>query len=349
MKKLSEVTWKAFDIQEVFPEIKRGRRLKTEDHIPGSMPYVSSSAIDNGVDDFVSNKEGVRIFEDCISLANSGSVGASFYHPYQFVASDHVTKLKNPECNKYIYLFLSTITSRLSEKYSFNREINEGRLNREKILVPVSESGQPDYDFMEQYMKAIEKKLLKRYQQYLVETKRNSLIDKKLTGGGNLAPFKMKDLLDIEPCRFTGKGEIKKGDVPYVGATNRNNGVLSFLDVEPNNVIIGNCIVFICNGDGSIGLSVYRSSDFVGSVDVKVGRSQCINKYVGMYLTTVADTVRPHYSFGYKRTMPRLKNESLLLPITPDGQPDYEYMEQYMRNQEQAIINRYLNYRLRNL
>lgn len=68
-----------------------------------------------------------------------------------------------------------------------------------------------------------------------------------------------------------------------------------------------------------------------------------------MYLTTVADTVRPHYSFGYKRTMPRLKNESLLLPITPDGQPDYEYMEQYMRNQEQAIINRYLNYRLRNL
>lgn len=159
----------------------------------------------------------------------------------------------------------------------------------------------------------------------------------------------MKDLLDIEPCRFTGKGEIKKGDVPYVGATNRNNGVLSFLDVEPNNVIKGNCIVFICNGDGSIGLSVYRSSDFVGSVDVKVGRSQYINKYVGMYLTTVADTVRPHYSFGYKRTMPRLKNESLLLPITPDGQPDYEYMEQYMRNQEQAIINRYLNYRLRNL
>lgn len=184
MKKLSEVTWKAFDIQEVFPEIKRGRRLKTEDHIPGSMPYVSSSAIDNGVDDFVSNKEGVRIFEDCISLANSGSVGASFYHPYQFVASDHVTKLKNPECNKYIYLFLSTITSRLSEKYSFNREINEGRLNREKILVPVSESGQPDYDFMEQYMKAIEKKLLKRYQQYLVETKRNLLTDKKLTRGG---------------------------------------------------------------------------------------------------------------------------------------------------------------------
>ena len=127
------------------------------------MPYVSSSGLNNGVDDFVNNKEGVRIFEECLSLANSGSVGSTFYHPYKYVASDHVTKLKNKEYNKYIYLYLATITSRLSEKYSYNREINEGRLNREKMIVPINKSGLPDYKYMESYMRAKEIEIINRY------------------------------------------------------------------------------------------------------------------------------------------------------------------------------------------
>ena len=107
MKQLNELRWKAFDIHDVFPDVKRGKRLKTDDHIVGNMPYVSSSAVNNGVDNFIGNKDGVRIFNDCITLANSGSVGTAFYHPYSFVVSDHVTKLKNAKFTKYINLFVT--------------------------------------------------------------------------------------------------------------------------------------------------------------------------------------------------------------------------------------------------
>lgn len=368
MKKLSEVKWEAFDIQEVFPEIKRGRRLKTEDHIPGCMPYVSSSAIDNGVDDFVSNKEGVRIFEDCISLANSGSVGASFYHPYQFVASDHVTKLKNPECNKYIYLFLSTITSRLSEKYSFNREINEGRLNREKILVPVSESGQPDYDFMEQYMKAIEKKLLKRYQQYLIETKCNSLTDKKLTGGGKIEwkEFDFVEIFEIKKGFYNKKPPHRQtGTVPFIGATDSNNGITSFTTIEdikshsktgamPNEpfekkYFKGNCICVTNNG--SVGNAYYQDTAFTCTHDVNplYLKNRILTHHLAMYIIACIEKQKICFEYARKWRPCRMVKSRLMLPVASDGHPDYEYMEQYMRNQEQAIINRYLNYRLHNL
>ena len=171
MKQLHELEWKAFDIHDVFPDVRRGKRLKTEDHISGDMAYVSSSAVNNGVDNFIGNKEGVRIFNDCITLANSGSVGTAFYHPYSFVASDHVTKLKNPGFNKYIYLFIATIANRLSEKYSFNREINDKRLGREKIMLPVDEFSTPDYAFMEEYMKAMEKRLLEQYRNFLLNSR----------------------------------------------------------------------------------------------------------------------------------------------------------------------------------
>lgn len=79
MLNLNDREWRPFFLTELFPQIQRGKRLKTENHIPGKTPYVSSSALNNGVDNFISNTEKVRIFSDCISLANSGSVGSSFY------------------------------------------------------------------------------------------------------------------------------------------------------------------------------------------------------------------------------------------------------------------------------
>lgn len=156
--------------------------------------------------------------------------------------------------------------------------------------------------------------------------------------------FRINELFEIETCSFSGKGYIMEGKTPYVGATHRNNGVLSFLDIQDDKLIKGNCIVFICNGDGSIGLSVYRFSDFIGSVDIKIGRSKHLNPHVGMFITTIADKVRPHYSFGYKRTLSRLRAEHIMLPVSAPHTPDYAYMEEYMRNKEKDMLTKYKLY-----
>ena len=91
---LEQKEWGEFFIENIFT-IQRGKRLTKESQITGQKPYVSSTAMNNGVDDFIGNDDGVRIFDNCLTIANSGSVGSSFYHPYNFVASDHVTHLKN--------------------------------------------------------------------------------------------------------------------------------------------------------------------------------------------------------------------------------------------------------------
>lgn len=155
--------WKSFEVKQIFSSIQRGKRLKNDDHIEGSVPYVSSSSVNNGVDDFIGNEKKVRRFSDCLTIANSGSVGSTFYHPYEFVASDHVTQLKQPRANKYVYLYLSQMVSRISEKYSFNREINDSRINNEMVMLPVNADGEPDYEYMEQKMRYIEAKMLLNY------------------------------------------------------------------------------------------------------------------------------------------------------------------------------------------
>ena len=121
---------------------------------------MSSTAFNNGVDGFIGNENNVRSFHNCLTIANSGSVGSSFFHHYKFVASDHVTSLEREGLDKYAYLFMVPMINRLSEKYSFNREINDERIRREKILLPVTESGDIDFQFMSNLMRQIEKDIL---------------------------------------------------------------------------------------------------------------------------------------------------------------------------------------------
>lgn len=164
LPKLLSRSWRDFLITDVFPLIQRGKRLKRDDHKPGDVPYVSSTARNNGVDAFISKEPGVRVFNDCISLANSGSVGTAFYEPFEYIASDHVTSLKRTGASKYVYLFLTSAIEKQSSNFNFNREINDSRIRKLRIMLPANPEGQPDYAYMEQYAKNM---MYKKYRQYL--------------------------------------------------------------------------------------------------------------------------------------------------------------------------------------
>ena len=152
---LESIEWKELYLDNIFNLIQRGRRLTKRDQFEGDIPYISSTGLNNGLDNFIGNTDKVRVFNDCLTIANSGSVGSTFYHKYEFIGSDHITALKIDKATENIYLFLATKLRSLETKYSFNREINDRRMRREKIMLPVKE-GEPDYDFMNKYI-AIEK------------------------------------------------------------------------------------------------------------------------------------------------------------------------------------------------
>ena len=259
MLSLQDREWEAFLLSDIFPKMKRGKRLKKADHQSGTTPYVSSSAINNGVDNYVSNSNGVRRFSNGLTVANSGSVGKAFYHPYEFVASDHVTHLQNPEFSPYIYRFLAPLVSRLEEKYSFNREINDTRLNREYILLPVTPDGLPDWQYMEDYIKEREAGLLREYIARIGNNSQHGVIPSLKSR--EWETFTISSLFKLETGKGKGLNHLRKtaNGVSYLGATNRNNGVLCYVERDSRMMQRGNGIAFIRNGEGSIGYSVYKA------------------------------------------------------------------------------------------
>lgn len=165
-------------------------------------------------------------------------------------------------------------------------------------------------------------------------------------GGGKWKNF---PLCELFPTLVAGKSKglnhIKKTDrgISYLGATNQNNGVLCFVDRDECIVQKGNCIAFIRNGEGSMGYAVYKAEDFIATSDMTLGYNDHLNRYTGTFITTIADRVRGKYNFGYKRSANRLYKEIITLPVDDNGFPDWEFMEECMRNIESGQILKYIH------
>lgn len=342
MLNLNDREWRPFFLTELFPKIQRGKRLKTENHIPGKTPYVSSSALNNGVDNFISNTEKVRIFSDCISLANSGSVGSSFYEPFSFVASDHITHLKNEKYNKYHYLFIASILNRLSQKYNFNREINDNRISREKIMLPVDVAGNLDLDFMEQYIKEREKQLIQKYKDFA---------GKNIQSGGAMIDIKsvkwkafyINEIFSISAGKRLTKADMDSGQIPFIGATESNNGITNWI-ATPNSSFDKN--VLGVNYNGSVVENFYHPYCCVFSDDVKRLhlKEHADNKYILLFFKTVILQQKVKYTYGYKFNGQRMERQKILLPVNEKNRPDYEFMEQYGKQIMLQKCQQYFNY-----
>lgn len=139
-------------------------------------------------------------------------------------------------------------------------------------------------------------------------------------------------LFQFENCKCGNAGELETGnDIFYIGAKKNDNGVMKKVAYNEQFITAGNCIIFICDGQGSVGYTNYMDKDFIGSTTLTVGRNKYLNKYNALFLVTVLDLEKSKYSYGRKYRK-HIQEVTIKLPATKEGKPDYEYMEYYMKS-----------------
>ncbi|MDR0875724.1 MAG: restriction endonuclease subunit S [Clostridiales Family XIII bacterium] len=318
---------KLFSFPSVFG-FKRGKRLVKDDQAAGNVAYISSKKDNNGIDNFISPPEDMIVYNNKMTLSNSGSVGILFYHDYDFVASDHVTviwvKDESITLTGNIALYLKPIIESMKYKYNFGREISDARLGKEFIELPVKEDDSPDWEYMNDEICEIINRM-----------KFESVRSKNSTGEFNVdcwGKFKIGKLFPrLESGKCDNAGRLIDGDdLFYIGAKKKDQGVIKRVSYNEELASEGNCMAFICDGDGSVGYSNFIDFDeIIATVNVMLGYNPFINKYVGLFIATVLDLERTKYSFGRKYRS-HVANTEIRLPQTIDGKPDYEYMENYI-------------------
>lgn len=353
MQRLSEKNWAPVKLKEQFT-LQRGRENNMSALGSGRTPLISAKANNNGVKGFVSSSK--KVVGNCITLNNDGDGGAglAYYQPAAMALDAHVTALTpKAELNREKLLFISTCLSGLHDFFGHGLSISNPRANNIETMLPIDDSGNPDFAYMESYASCTRKVMLRRYREFAGQ--QLSQLEYKMVPSLNekeWAPFSIVGLFDvIVPGR--GKGlnhlfKMRKGGVNYVGATNRNNGVLCYVREDDSSrpmILDGNCIGFIKNGDGSAGFAIYKAEQFISTSDVLYGYADWLNVFTGLFFVAAQDKIEHKYSHGYKRNKEHLAGDKVMLPVADSGSPDYEYMEQYAKNMMLRKYEQYLDFR----
>lgn len=174
--KLDTQEFKTFNYggtQGIF-EIKGGYYNKKPEHtIEGNIPFIGASKENNGITEYYSladiennhkdtkgksHEISKKLFEgNCITVANNGSAGSAFYQENEFTCSHdvNVLYLKDKQINVYIAIFLVTLIELEKFRWNFGRKWRPIRMPNSIIKLPVDKQGQPDWKFMEDYIKSL--------------------------------------------------------------------------------------------------------------------------------------------------------------------------------------------------
>ena len=149
-------TWKDFCLGDYF-EIKKGKRLTSDEQTEGSTPYVGAIDSNNGIANYIG--QNAIHAGNTISLSYNGSVGEAFYQPKPFWATDDVNVLyfreeNGAEFNKYIALFVCAVLRQEKYRYSYGRKWILDSMKSTVIKLP-EKSGKPDWTYMEDYIKSL--------------------------------------------------------------------------------------------------------------------------------------------------------------------------------------------------
>ena len=185
--KLTDIEWTDFYIKDIFQTYKGQKGLQTHTgayvskHLlsNGIMPRVTVKDTLNGIDSFCySTDKNFRFFKNFISVSFLGSV---FYHSYEASLDMKVHALipLGIELNSYTAKFLISAIKNCITLLSYGNQLSSTDLPKVKILLPINSDGLPNWQFMEDFMKQIERDKIATVLSYY----NNSLNNNSLRGG----------------------------------------------------------------------------------------------------------------------------------------------------------------------
>lgn len=314
--------WKKITLNDYF-HIVPGKYHYSDEYDTGSVHYISSSNTNNGIGEYISLSPD---FEgNCII---TGKIGCTaFYQDKSFCATSDVNIFVPlfKRFNRYVGLFIVTVIN-FSENYkwSYGRQCRSGNSKKIIINLPVTSDSKPDWGFMEKYIKSLHYKKI-RSKNNAFSTKLNTNLWK---------PFRLGDLsypiygVNYELQNF----EISNNSdaVNFVARTSDNNGVSA--RVNKQDLCENPQETISIAGGGSVLSTFYQDKPYYSGRDLFYLKfDSSISKYAKLFLCTVISANAYKYNYGRQanKTMPDIK---LKLPVTPQGNPDWIYMENYIKS-----------------
>ena len=344
--------WKPFKVGKLFT-ILNGKGITKEEIFDnqGDFIAVQSGEENNGVIGYIDlnycKEMGYTYSQKpCLTVARSGSAGFVSFQKNGCVVGDSAKILLLPDniATIELYIFFQSVLIANKFKYTYGRKVTEFKYLDDLIDLPIkqnldktpfvdekhkySDDGYvPDWEFMKKYIKSL------RHKPLTTKNKVGLTLNLYIKKWGE---FKIKNLFPVLVKGKCGNASslVDGYGVNYIGAKFNDNGIMKSCSLKGNTEFVskGNCIAMIGQGEGSAGYAIYLNKEFIGATSLNLGYADWINPYTALFVTTVLCKEYDKYSFGRSWTGDRLKETTIQLPINVNGNPHWEFMENYIKS-----------------
>lgn len=334
--------WKEFRVGNYFHGI-RGTSRKMQELDDGLTPIIAAARYNQGIAGYYNVPSE---YENAITISCNGvGCGSTYYHDYPFAITGDAIVLENigkvPQ--GALHFIASVYDAYFSRKYSYADKCSADKAEAELIALPATSDGQPDWDFMESYMKAVMKESEKS-----LENLKKADDTKHPINVSEWGEFRVGDLFDIHPTKaykLTNAQLLDGGNYPVVANSAYNNGIGGYSTKNPTEQ--GNMVTFSDTVDANT--IFYQPDAFVGYPHVQGLYPKKFedkwNKLTYHFFVSIfrSSALSKSFDYGNKFRRDIATELTIWLPITSTGEPDWQYMEDYMKNimnkQEMAADN----------
>ena len=158
LAEFENIEWATFNLKKLFGKSTRGRRLKSDDRIPGNLTFVTAGETDEGISAFIAND--VVVFSE--NTTTIDMFGSAKYRNYKYGADDHIAVVHTESLSKFSSIFVTAAIHRSSHngQFDYGRNFYAKDADVLNIQLP-TQNNQPDYAAMETLISAIQKLVIK--------------------------------------------------------------------------------------------------------------------------------------------------------------------------------------------
>ena len=158
LKNYKSLKWDAYNLEKLFGKSTRGKRLKGDDRIAGTLPFVTAGEASEGISAYISNN--VEVFEK--NTTTIDMFGSAKYRNYQYGADDYVAVVHTESVPMKASIFLTSAIHKAAHtgKFDYGHNFYAKDADALDIMLPTKD-GEPDFDSMATLISAVQKLVIK--------------------------------------------------------------------------------------------------------------------------------------------------------------------------------------------
>lgn len=337
MAKIDTSRWKEFRVGDLFDSKTGSFDIQPQHLSDDGTLVVSAGTANNGI----IGRTEVDVAPISGNTITVDMFGHTIFRDYPYTMVTHArvfALIPKNVVSKSVGQFVAGVLNRQFLNYAYDNMCSFRKVENEFIKLPATPSGEPDWVYMDEYMSAV-----MRESEASLESLRQADEAKHALNVHEWREFIIGDLfeklqLDVKKEDFNKTFDVSEErteefNLPLVNAKHGNNGIMYYgreADFETAEMTID----IVQNGAIATG-DVYAQPQRTGvlwDAYLVKPKAKIDSAFTLMFLATVLEkAIKDKFSYDDKCVWDKAKLLTVTLPCTREGEPDWAYMDEYMR------------------